>query len=203
KLFETTGRQSYATVEVAEYRPVFVTGEVAASKAIPWHPGMTGLQAVTLAGGFYRPQTMVTSPADLLSRLAKGIDDRKRAMAGIARLKAERDGGEIEIPTDLTKLVGRPEAESLISKENTILASRKRMLENQLVLLDRSRTNAKTELGRLREQDGQLTTMLELRRQQGATVEKLGQQGLVSRDRTLEQEMRVLELEEKKTNIAV
>jgi polysaccharide export outer membrane protein len=46
------------SVEVMEYRPVFVLGEVAKPGQYPYQPRMTVLTAVAIAGGFtYRAQT--------------------------------------------------------------------------------------------------------------------------------------------------
>jgi polysaccharide export outer membrane protein len=46
------------SVEVVEYRPIFVLGEVTKPGQYPYQPGMTVLTAVAVAGGFtYRAQT--------------------------------------------------------------------------------------------------------------------------------------------------
>ena len=39
-------------VEVIEYRPIFVLGEVAKPGQFPYQPGMTVVTAVAVAGGF-------------------------------------------------------------------------------------------------------------------------------------------------------
>ena len=46
------------SVEIVEYRPIFVLGEVSKPGQYPYQPGMTVLTAVAVAGGFtYRAQT--------------------------------------------------------------------------------------------------------------------------------------------------
>jgi polysaccharide biosynthesis/export protein len=45
-------RDASVSVEVAEYRPVFVLGEVNKPGQYPYLPGMTALTAVAVAGGF-------------------------------------------------------------------------------------------------------------------------------------------------------
>lgn len=46
------------SVEVLQYRPVFILGEVAKPGEYPYQPGMTVLTAVAIAGGFtYRAET--------------------------------------------------------------------------------------------------------------------------------------------------
>lgn len=50
--------QPSVSVEVTEYRPIFVLGEVEKPGQYPYQPGMTVLTAVAIAGGFtYRAQT--------------------------------------------------------------------------------------------------------------------------------------------------
>jgi polysaccharide export outer membrane protein len=44
--------QPRVSAEIAEYRRIFVLGEVRAPGAYPFSPGMTVLEAVALAGGF-------------------------------------------------------------------------------------------------------------------------------------------------------
>ncbi len=45
-------RNPSVAVEVSEYRPIFVLGEVKNPGQFPYEPGMTMLTAVTVAGGF-------------------------------------------------------------------------------------------------------------------------------------------------------
>ncbi|WP_284944671.1 polysaccharide biosynthesis/export family protein [Acidisoma cladoniae] len=46
------------SVEIAEYRPIFILGEVVKPGQYPYEPGMTALTTVAIAGGFtYRAQT--------------------------------------------------------------------------------------------------------------------------------------------------
>lgn len=45
-------RQPSVSVEIVSYRPIFVLGEVLKPGEYPYQPGMTMLQAVSVAGGF-------------------------------------------------------------------------------------------------------------------------------------------------------
>lgn len=40
------------TVSIDEYRPVFMSGQVAKTGAFPYQPGLTVLRAITISGGF-------------------------------------------------------------------------------------------------------------------------------------------------------
>lgn len=47
-----TIQQSHVSLRVAEYRPVYVTGAVAKPGEIPFRPGLTVRQAISIAGGY-------------------------------------------------------------------------------------------------------------------------------------------------------
>ncbi len=60
RLLQTSGlyRDPKISVEVTQYRPIFVLGEVAKPGQYPYQPGMNVLTAVAVAGGFtYRAVT--------------------------------------------------------------------------------------------------------------------------------------------------
>src|SRR5207247_3913822 len=42
------------TAQIKEFRPFFIVGDVQKPGAYPFHPGLTVLQAVSVAGGFFR-----------------------------------------------------------------------------------------------------------------------------------------------------
>src|SRR5262249_32295183 len=90
RMARITGRQAYITVEVAEYRAVFVTGYVTHPGSFSWRPGLTVLHAQALAGGIYRAVVsengIVLSDDTELERLQKAISQQKRNLAVQARL---------------------------------------------------------------------------------------------------------------------
>jgi protein involved in polysaccharide export with SLBB domain len=54
----------YVTVEIAEYRPFFILGEVNNPGSYPYKPGLSALNAVAVAGGYtYRARTSGVSVA--------------------------------------------------------------------------------------------------------------------------------------------
>jgi len=59
-LLEKSGlyKDAKVSVEVTQYRPIFILGEVAKPGQYPYQPGMTVLTSVAIAGGFtYRAVT--------------------------------------------------------------------------------------------------------------------------------------------------
>lgn len=208
RLEQMTGRSNAVTVEVAAYKPVFVTGLVTRSGAVPWHPGMTVLQAVALSGGLFRPTgPSVAGPAAgeaEMARYRRATEDRKRALAALARLQAERqDSTEIQIPPALVAIAGQKEAEELIAAQKILLLSRQKSLANQLSSLKRGMDLAAQELDGLREQGKRISEQLQMRRDARQRLGELQQKGIVVAQRAFEEDMKVSELEEKTANVAV
>jgi len=44
-----------AAVEITQFRPFFIVGDVEKPGEYPYRPGLTILQAIAIAGGYYRP----------------------------------------------------------------------------------------------------------------------------------------------------
>jgi exopolysaccharide production protein ExoF len=208
KTGEIAGREVYVTVEMAAYRPMFVTGLVKSPGSIQWFPGMTVLKALSLAGGIYRSDGAArgdpTSSSNELGRLKKALEDQKRSIAGLARIRAEqRNASVIEVPDQLVKLAGPKEAEQLIKAQTVLLESRRNSLADQLATLERGRALAGQELAGLKAQGLRVTELLRLRTEARQKLQELLSKGLVRADRTLDEEIKVSELEEKSTNTAV
>ncbi|PVE20956.1 hypothetical protein DC522_29310 [Microvirga sp. KLBC 81] len=208
RLEQMTGRSNAVTVEVAAYKPLFVTGLVTRPGAVPWHPGMTVLQAVALSGGMFRPAgPNVGGPAAgevEMARYRRAMEDRKRALAALARLQAERqDSTEIQVPPALVTIAGQKEAEELIAAQKTLLLSRQRSFSNQLSSLKRGMELAAQELDGLREQGKRVAELLQMQRDARQRLGELQQKGIVVAQRAFEADMKVSELEEKTANVAV
>jgi exopolysaccharide production protein ExoF len=193
------GREIYATVEVSEYRPVFVSGRVARYGPVPWEPGLTVQQAVATVGGIAQDQS-----EDAVIQRKKARIDQQRLMATMARLRAEQEGTEdVGIPEALSKSAGRESAERLIHMQSVILQNRRSALQKQLELLNRGKALATEELESLRVQKSKIAEQLEARRKQRDRIQALLDQKLTVVDRALEESIKVSDLEEKIANISV
>jgi exopolysaccharide production protein ExoF len=200
----------YVTVEVATYRPVFVTGLVKSPGSMQWQPGLTVLQAVSMAGGIYRGDRVADSDGQPsrteaeLTGFRKAIDDQRRTLALLARLRAEQTGSPtIEVPSRLVSLVGRRAADELIERQRVIFVSRRTALESQLAQLERGISLAKQEIEALRSQGGRIDEQLRARRDYRTKMQDLLAKGIVSAVRGLEEDIKVSDLEEKTINITV
>lgn len=192
-----TGRQAYVSVEISEYRPVYVTGLVTKPGAVPWQPHMTAFQAVAGAGGIQgRPQEA--------SDAKKNIDDYKRDVAALARVNTElKDQTKIEVPQKLIAAVGETEATRLIDEQQKLLDSRVSMLQSQMQVAQQGKKLAETELDALKIQRGKISENVQLARDRSAQIQQLFAKGLAVGDRSLDERLKVTELEEKEANLTV
>lgn len=208
RVAEITSKPGEATVEVVDYKPVFVTGLVGKSGAVPWEPGLTVLQAVALAGGLLQPTSKLNTDKSPSGRrdadYRKLLDDQIRSVASIARLKSERAQiPTISVPETLIKLAGRQAAEDLIQREQLVLDSRMGSLDAQLASNARARTAAREELKRLEEQRVLLDGQIEQQRKTTAEMEDLQKRGVVRAETAREAAFRLSDIEEKRTNTLV
>ncbi len=60
-------KRPIAAVEIISFRPFFILGDVERPGQYPYHPGLTVLQAIGIAGGYYRP------PSPGLLRLGRDV----------------------------------------------------------------------------------------------------------------------------------
>ncbi len=206
KMTEIARREVFVTVEILAYRPVFVTGYVKNPGVVQWQPGLTVLQAVALAGGLYRAESGggLNSGDTDVTRYRKAVEDLKRNLAVLERLRAEQKGSpKLEPNRRLIEIVGTVEAERLLEAQRAIMVSRLGSFETQVKSIERARALAAQELDGLRAQRARIAEQLELRRKQAQKTRELETRGIVTSSRLLEDEVRVSDLEEKVSGIGV
>jgi len=139
-------REPSVVVEIVEFRPFYVVGSVVSPGEFPYRPGMTVLNAVSLAGGMRRG-------ADMTQRLERdAISTRgdlrvlalelEQLAAKRARLHAELQEAEtISFPQDL---VARRDEDDAIARaldeEENIFQSRRRTLQQEVEANQRLQT---------------------------------------------------------------
>jgi exopolysaccharide production protein ExoF len=200
KVGAASGRQTFVAVEVLEYRPVFVTGQVNRPGPVAWQPRMTALQAVASAGGIQRTQGGGPGPPNL----RRAIDDQKRWLANYARVQAELSRSQhIEVPKRLVELVGGNEAGKLIEQQSEILTQRRETLESQLSVIAENKRILVLELDSLREQRTKLQEQLRLRKDRQQQIEQLYSRGLAIADAALQQRIELATIEERVATASV
>ncbi|MEZ5853689.1 MAG: polysaccharide biosynthesis/export family protein [Hyphomicrobiaceae bacterium] len=200
------GRDCHVTLEVIDYKPVFVNGYVARAGAMPWKPGYTVMHAESLAGGVFRPSDSRSAlPAETeRARANRAAADLARLIAHLARIQTERKGGlKVTAPKEMFDLVSKADVTKLVGAQNSMLASRKAAFEARVKALERGRVDSEAEIKLLKEQMARLDEQIKLRENYSKSVRALNAKGLVRFERTLDEQTRVAALEERRTNVIV
>jgi len=192
------------TVDVAAFKDIFVTGAVEAPGAYPWAPGLTALQAISLAGGVERTSGILLQS----KRSAIGSQGQYQLLqmnllaqlASEARLEAELNGADtIQTPPRLEE---NPLGDELMKREREIKKARDAALDSSLAQISSLETLLQQQISRLTEQLKLRERQLGLAREERATAIDLFERGLstAARRSSLErlvtdQEVRMLELE--------
>jgi exopolysaccharide production protein ExoF len=188
-----------ASVELAEFRPVFISGDVQTPGKYPYAPDLTVLKAVSLAGGMRRA-------ADLGQRVerdfinARGnydvlVAERDGLLAKRARLIAEAGGQEeIQFPKELNEDAG---GRKLIADETAFKAARDRQLSVQLKAIEDLKTLLQNEVSSLEKKIASQNRQIELAREELQGIGDLADKGLVVNARVLTIERSIAELEGK------
>lgn len=200
------GREVQVTMEVIDYKPVIVNGFVTRAGSIAWRPGYTVTHAEALAGGIFRPTDNRTAlPADNeRARASRAASELARVLVQIARLQAEKAGeSKFNAPKELDELLSKAEARKLLAAQQAMLASRRAAHETRLKSLDRARKLGEDEIKALKSQMARLDEQLRVREEFSKSVKALNVKGLVRFERTLEEQSRIIDAEERRTNVIV
>ena len=193
-----------ASVEIIEYRPVYVMGEVQTPGAVAYLPGMNVIEAISLAGGFRRAETaflqgersaLASFGAHEVLRL-----ELLRRLATMARLQAElQSAATIPVVGDLKD---DPAAPALLAREKKIKDARDAEVASQLTQIADLEKLLAAEIDRLGEQITLRGEQLDLAQKELANTADLVERGLTTASRRMDlqslvadQEVRLLELE--------
>jgi protein involved in polysaccharide export with SLBB domain len=149
--------QFFVNVEIIEYRPFFIDGDVARPGGYPYQSGLTVMRAIALAGGRYSARSRTAISPLEQTRERENFDvlfDSYRAdVASEARLIAERDGQEtIEFPKDLIQSRRDGRVAEAIDNETHIFATRKDAIDGQIAILQKRKAQAQEEISALKAQ---------------------------------------------------
>jgi polysaccharide export outer membrane protein len=156
------------TVEIFEYRPVYVSGDVAKPGAVPYRPGMRVRDAVAVAGGFdvmqLRGRDVLVEAVNARGDYDKLSIESTRLDVHVARLQAElADRTEI----DLKHVRTAPAAPKLLDEMARI--------ETQQLKADQEDFEKEKEfLGRMiKATQGEIATLDEAEKQEGLGLAEL------------------------------
>ncbi|MDR7145329.1 polysaccharide biosynthesis/export family protein [Rhizobium sp. BE258] len=176
-----------ASVEIIEFRPLFVAGEVHTPGKYPYDPEMTVLKAVSLAGGmrrgldegqrFERDFINARGSYDVL------VTERARLMAKKARLTAE--GSEQQKVTAPEAIAQVPGADEMVADELAILETNKNAFDLRLKGLDELQTLYSSEVVSLDKKVDNQNRQVDLYKKELEKTAKLVDQGLAVSSRAL------------------
>lgn len=181
------------SVEVVQFRPFYILGEISSPGEYAYRPGMTVLQAVTLAGGLPRPMAgllqaereIVTERATIAASLASITE----LVARQARLQAELAGSDtIAFPEEITERKQIPEVAQIIATEEMLFDARKAMLSLAAQSEDKLEKLFQQEQEALELHSEALRAQLESIEGQLVVIRRLRDQGLGSPAREFELE---------------
>ncbi|WP_412535209.1 polysaccharide biosynthesis/export family protein [Mesorhizobium sp. BAC0120] len=191
-----------ASVELAEYRPIFVSGDVQTPGKYPYAPGLTVLKALSLASGLRHADTGQRFARDFIN--ARGnydvlVAQRDGLIARRARLIAEAEGSaQIDFPKELQQsAIGK----KLMADESAYKEARERRLKVQLDALSDLKSILQAEVESLEKNMATQNRQIDLSKKELASVGSLAQKGLVVNDRILTLERQTADLEGKVLNM--
>lgn len=194
-LFGLRDRPS-ASVELAQYRPIYLAGEVQTPGEYPYQPNMTVLKAISLGGGLRRGETGQRFARDFIR--AEGdssvlVAERNRLLVRRARLQAEIAGSAaIAMPGEIKDM---PEAADLLVSETALMQTRDKRLKLQLTALADLKTLLRSEIESLAKKSETQSRQLKLVESDREKVYNLTEKGLTVSSRRLAIEQQVADLQ--------
>ncbi len=188
-------------VEVVQYRPFYIVGDVNKPGEYPYRPDLTVLQAFSIAGGLLRPQNSgfprlgreVIVTEGEIQTLAAEINS---ARARRARLEAELENAEkIRFPPILEQQKSDLAIALLMEQEQLIFEGRQKSMQAEIEAHENLKDFFEKEIVSL---GGQLDVQLkqiELMREELDSVTSLVKKGLAASNRARAQQRLIAELE--------
>lgn len=194
------GRAPDASVEVIQFRPFYIVGHVMQPGEFPFRPGLTVLQALSIAGGlrtreesFSRLEREVIAGRGEVSLL--GLDNVS-LIARKARLEAElADAENITFPSQLTDRQGDGSIALLMDQERLIFKARRDAQSTQVRALTGLRDFLEKELSSLETQLSFYDKQIELVQRELTGVSSLVNKGLAVAPRELSLERTVTQIQ--------
>ncbi len=181
-----------ASVEVLESRPFYILGGVSHPGGYPYRPGLTVLQAVSIAGGLFRVSEL--SFLDFQRQALTTVGDLRvlrlqhdRLLARRARLQAQLNNSDsIAFPSELLHLKGDPMVGRLLQEEQVIFDSRRDALRSQIDAQNRLKQLLNGEISSLGSKLQTMDQELDLLKKEKTRIASLVTQGLAVTPREFE-----------------
>ncbi|TIP29471.1 MAG: sugar ABC transporter substrate-binding protein [Mesorhizobium sp.] len=184
-----------ASVEMAQYRPFYISGEVETPGQYPYVPDLTVLRAMSIAGGVRRAEGQRYA-RDMIN--AKGEfdvlqDQRVRLIVRRARIEAQiADKPTFDVPKEVAD---DPKLESIVADEMAILTADQKNLKLRLQALDDLKKLLQSEIDSLQKKIVNQQRQVDLAKEQLSGIGSLAQKGLVVNTRVLNSQQTIADLE--------
>lgn len=175
------------TAQVAEWRPVYVLGDVDTPGQYAFRPGLSVQKMVALAGGLFpRGGETLSSVdfrlADETANLAQLRQKLASRLVSLARLRAELDGSTvITLPEEVADLM--PGGESLVAEQQAILVRQLASIESRVAAAQKRSALADGEARSLQGQQDLLSEQIAEDEAATADLRRLLEQGLAQSER--------------------
>lgn len=189
------------TVEVVQYRPFYLLGQVEKPGPYQFQPGMTVLRAVSIGGGIARNRDSTMMRLQREAIVTRGeldvlMTDFDAYTAKTARLEAELAGKDkISFPPALTDQKDQPNITRLVQQETLIFQARQQGFATQASALKQLRDYLDEETKSIKDQLEVHETQRRLVRDELEKVRGLASKGLTTGTRQLELERLSAQLE--------
>ena len=190
-----------ATVEVVEYRPFYLLGQVEKPGPYQFQPGMTVLRAISIGGGIARSRDTAMMRLQREAIVTRGeldvlLTEFDAYVAKAARLEAELGGKDkISFPPTLIEQKDQPNIARLLQQETLIFQARQQGVATQANALKQLRDYLEEEVKSLRGQREVHNTQQKLVRDELEKVRGLASKGLTTGTRQLKLERLAAQLE--------
>lgn len=197
-----------ASVEISSYRPFFVAGLVTSPGKYTFSPGLTVIQALSMAGGIgpVDPNFIGLQRDALSSRGDLRALEAERAglVARRARIDAILSGASaVTFPEELTERANEPQIARMIQEEQSLFEASERSLNAEIEALNRAKMLAMNQIEALKAKASSLSQQIELAANDLNSVNKLVAQGLTVSARQLGASQNVAELESRNLDVSL
>ncbi|SCB60615.1 polysaccharide export outer membrane protein [Rhizobium aethiopicum] len=176
------------TIEILEYPPIYVVGDVTTPGEYKFRPGLTVLQSLAMSGGPLRAKNLLQTQSIKLAGELREIDHSiLRSTAKLSRLQAEMAGAK-EITFSQTSGADQQFSAGIYSEERVIFQARASALERQSKALTELRELLTTEISTLEEKLVGADDNIKSVEDQLTSVKSLVQKGLTISSRQLDLE---------------
>jgi len=173
----------FPAVEIGQYRPFSILGDIQRPGQYPYRPGLTVLEAVGIAGGYFRPEIgLLRLDRDIA--LAKGairtqLQKQNRLVARETRLTATLAGREdMPLPSEFADQRDNPAISAIMESERAALALDRDTTRSDKEALEKVTSLYKREIDSLNGQLGALTQEREAINEQLKQLRALSAKGL-------------------------